>query len=294
MSTYNLGRAFYGPYQYLELYKRYGLALHPKFALFCFFSGNDIRDIKEYDRWLKDGIYYTHRDPSRVSFFRRYWNAFMDSGEALYVAVEKWWFRRPGHALDPDLGVFRVSGKDVRMKFDSDYWNPAESPEQLLASQPWHELDSLLAEFHQLSAANGITPVVVYIPTSMQVYGRQFTGEGGSFVQEKMKTQVQFESNEADALATLAARNELRYVNLLPVFQCLASQGKVLFYLVDTHWNRDGREAAAEYLAASLGAGTQNATILDGCAEPDRKPAQQEIRAGASASASIPQSASQP
>jgi hypothetical protein len=272
MSAFNLGLAFYGPYQYLELYKRYGIGLHPKYAIFCFASATDIRDIEEYKRWLTEGIYYTHRDPARVSFFRRYLNAFMDSGEAIYVAAEKWWLRRPGHPLDPDLGVFRVGTKDVRMKLEPDFWNPTESPEQLLASDPWRELSSLLAEVRQLSLANGITPIVVYIPTTIQVYGRQFTGEGGSFVQEKMKTQVQFESNEADALGALTSQKEIRYINLLPIFQCLAARGNVLYYLVDPHWNREGREAAAEYLAVSLGASPEKASMLDGCyAEPDGK-----------------------
>jgi hypothetical protein len=272
MSTFNLGLGYYGPYQYLEIYKRYGLALHPKIALFCFFSGNDIRDIWQYKRWLADGIYYTHRDPARVSFFRRYLNAFMDAGEAIYVAVENWWHRRPGAALDPEVGVFRVGGKDVRIKLDSDYWNLPGAPQQLLASDPWRDLSGLLAEFRELSQANGITPIVVYFPTSAQVYGRQFTGVGGSFVQEKMKTQVQLESNEADALGMLASQNDMRYINVLPVFQCLAARGDVLYYLVDSHWNSKGREAAAEFLAVSLGASPEKAHMLDGCyAEPEGK-----------------------
>jgi acetyltransferase AlgX (SGNH hydrolase-like protein) len=265
MSTFNLGRAWYGPYQYLELYKRYGLALHPKYAIFCFFSGNDIRDIEEYKRWLNEGIYYSNRDPARVSFFRRYANAFLDSGEALFVAVEKMWLRRPGHGFNPDMGVFRLGNEDVRMKFDSDYWNPTETPQQLLSSDPWRELGTLIADFRKLSEANGITPVILYIPAAIQVYGRRFTGQGGSFVQEKMKNQVQFESNEAEASATLAAQNEIRYINLLPVFQCLAARGKLLYYPFDTHWNREGREAAAEYVAVSLGADAKKMSLLDGC-----------------------------
>ena len=265
LSIFNLGRSYYGPYQYLEIDRRYGLALHPKYVIFSFSSVNDIRDIEEYKRWMKEGIYYSNLDPSRVSFLRRYANAFMDSGEAIYVAIDKWWLRRPGHALDPDLGVFRLGNANVRMTFDSDYWNPTESSQELLASEPWRDLASLIAEFRKLSEDNGITPIIMYIPTAIQVYAREFTGEGGSFVQEKMKTQVQFESNEAEALATLASQNQIHYINLLPVFQCLASRGELLYYSFASHWNSEGREAAAEYVAVALGADAKKMSLLDDC-----------------------------
>ena len=247
LSTYNLGRGWYGPNQYLEMLKRYAIPLHPKYALFCFFSGNDIEDLKAYKRWQRTGRYYSFEDPARAWFVRRYFAAFFDTAEYLVDAAVKSWRGREGHGLDPDLGVFQIGPDKVRLKFDSDYWNATKTAGQLLATEPWQDLGSVLKQFHDLSAAQGITPVVVYIPTTAQTYAAQFTGEGGSDVQENIRTTRQFQSNAAEALGALADKAQTRYVNLLPVFQCLGKQ-KLLHYQFDTHWNRDGRDAAAQYI----------------------------------------------
>jgi len=55
LSTFNLGRGWYGPHQYVELLRRYGLGLRPRFAVLCIFSGNDIEDIRQYEQWAKGG-----------------------------------------------------------------------------------------------------------------------------------------------------------------------------------------------------------------------------------------------
>lgn len=57
-SIFNMGRGWYGPYQYLELLKRHATKLRPRYVFFMFFSGNDIRDVQEYERWKRSGHYY--------------------------------------------------------------------------------------------------------------------------------------------------------------------------------------------------------------------------------------------
>jgi hypothetical protein len=56
LTVTGLGVEGYGPFQYLEVLKRYGLKRKPKYALFSFFEGNDISDIREYQRWSGVGI----------------------------------------------------------------------------------------------------------------------------------------------------------------------------------------------------------------------------------------------
>lgn len=55
-STQNLGRSWYGPYQYVEVCKRYAIPLKPKVVLSCFFAGNDVQDIDEYERWERGDL----------------------------------------------------------------------------------------------------------------------------------------------------------------------------------------------------------------------------------------------
>jgi hypothetical protein len=47
LSTFNLGRGWYGPHQYLELLRRHGPELGARYALFCFFDGNDVENVEE-------------------------------------------------------------------------------------------------------------------------------------------------------------------------------------------------------------------------------------------------------
>src|SRR5262249_54586850 len=44
----NLGVAGYGPFQYLEVLKRYALPLKPKYAFFVFYAGNDIENTRAF------------------------------------------------------------------------------------------------------------------------------------------------------------------------------------------------------------------------------------------------------
>lgn len=255
LSTFNLGRAWYGPYQYLELFRRYAVPLRERYAILCFFAGNDITDIQEYRQWLTTGEYYFYTDYSRASFLRRYHMAGYEAPMALLNVIESWWAEpklKPRPAAN--LGVFQLGKQRVVMK--TDYWNQTETTQRLLSSEPWEDLRSLLTEFHHLSIENGITPIVVYIPTKIQVYGRFFTGEGGPEVLAKIKGQLLFETNSAQAFRILAQQLDIGLIDLLPGFQRLAAEGKLLYYPFDTHWNREGREAAAKLVGAALGAST--------------------------------------
>ena len=67
----NLGVAGYGPFQYLEVLKRYALPLKPKYAFFVFYAGNDIDDMRSYRTWETEGGYHIGYLLSR-SFPMRY------------------------------------------------------------------------------------------------------------------------------------------------------------------------------------------------------------------------------
>src|ERR1051325_3081934 len=59
----NLGRAWYGPYQYLALLKREIRGGSFRYVVFCFFAGNDLDDMRQYERWnQKRGDYYFYKN----------------------------------------------------------------------------------------------------------------------------------------------------------------------------------------------------------------------------------------
>lgn len=257
LSILNLGRGWYGPPQYLEVFKRHGLGMKAQYALLSFFSGNDAEDTRQYMRWQRGGEggdYYSFI-VGRKNFFIRYLHAFRDT----YSAIHKWskeWFgvtdvafanEAISRGVHPDMGMIELNGQIVPMVFN--YWNQHATSEQLLARDEWKTLRTLMAEFKAVALENRIEPIIVFIPTKAEVYGSFFSEHSGQRFLLKIREQLQFEMNSAEALQTVAQEQGIRIVNLLPHFKELARQGKVLYYPFDTHWNRTGREAAAEVIA---------------------------------------------
>jgi hypothetical protein len=249
-ATFNLSRSWYGPYQYLELLKRYGLALRPKVVLLGFYAGNDIEDIREYHRWRREHRYYFYADHAQRPFFVRYAIALTDTGASLRDTIAKRVARqtRPvaSGEIHPNLGVIRVGAQSVPMVFGD--WNPEGSAEQLLATVEWQALHALLTEFHHLCRANGILPVLLYIPSKSQVYAEYVMPHSGRRFVQAAARQRPIRTNMVAAITTLAQRVELPLINLLPYFEQQAEAGKLLYYPFDTHWSGEGIQAAADYI----------------------------------------------
>ena len=282
--TFNLGREWYGPFQYLELFKRYAPRLKPRYAVLCFFDGNDIEDTKQYLRWQKGNSYYTF--VLSTNYVGRYFMAFRDSYEFLLNQAERFvdrrWSTTPTTAgteerqpvpkqgegrssdLHPDLGLVTLRDRLLPMRFR--YWNQPLATGQLLESEEWQAVGQVLKDLQQLATEHGIVPVTLFIPTKVEVYGALHSPRSGHHFLQRISEQVRFENNSHDAFLAIAEQAGILTVDLLPAFRSLAREGKVLYYPFDTHWNPLGRRTAAEILAASLRKLPASFTSMcDGC-----------------------------
>ena len=127
-------------------------------------------------------------------------------------------------------------------------WNPEGSAEQLLATAEWQALHALLTEFHHLCRAEGILPVLLYIPSKSQVYAEYAMAHSGRRFVQAAARQHPIRTNMVEAITTLAQRVELPLINLLPYFEQQAEAGRLLYYPFDTHWSGEGIQAAADYI----------------------------------------------
>lgn len=173
--TKNLGLGWYGPFQYLSVFERYGLKQEPKYALFCFFEGNDIGDIHEYLKWKEGG----------------------------------------------------------------DYWNA---------------LKEILRRFKVVSSLNRVIPIVVFIPSTVHIYAPYSVLPSGARWLKIRDAQISSKSNTETAVMRLLAQVGIRTISLTASFEEAANKGRFLYYDFDTHWNSEGREIAASYVAAKLAA----------------------------------------
>ncbi|HEX2055729.1 MAG TPA: hypothetical protein VHF07_04495, partial [Nitrospiraceae bacterium] len=240
LATFNLGREWYGPFQYLELFKKYAPRLKPRYAVLCFFDGNDAEDTKQYLRWQNGERYYTFAISQH--YMSRYLTALHDSYHFLLSqaerVVDRTWSTitgtavieqtrpvpKPGESrssdVHPDLGLVVLRDGMVPMRFI--YWNQSLTTKQLLESEEWQAIGKVLKEFQRLTAQQGIVPVVLFIPKKVDVYGAFYSPRSGQNFLQRIKEHMRFQNNSHDAFLTVAEQAGIRTVDLLPVFRMMA------------------------------------------------------------------------
>jgi hypothetical protein len=252
LTVINLGKAGYNPFQYLEVFKRYGLAQKPQFALFCFYEGNDISEMKMYLRWKRgEGSYYG----SSQTFMQKYWAALFQTTRlltgGLWQALEAGLRQIYPQSYHPDIVVVRLSvNRQYRTLFVDRL--KVRSTGDMLQSEEWSELRKILNAFKNISAKNGIVPLIMYIPSVAHIYADYSTGESGGNWLAARDAQIAVKNNEENAMGAVAQELKIELVNLVALFEEAARQGKMVYETLDSHWNAEGREIAARYVADLL------------------------------------------
>lgn len=237
-ATFNMGRGWYGPPQYVELLREHGSRLRPEVVLFCFFDGNDMKDLEQYDLWRQGGSYYDF-GAIEAPFFRRLGVALRDTGRTALQALRYLRPRRSSSdaSLREQSGVreVRVGDRTVTMRFG---YHPDSPAGRALRGEPaWSRMRRLLTEFQSLAGRTGTTPVLLFIPSKDSVYGEQSQPWAGS--SEEMLRKI------ADDLGMI-------FIDLLPPFRESAARGELLYHPFDSHWNSAGRRLAAILIAERL------------------------------------------
>jgi hypothetical protein len=254
LTTCNLGRANYGPHQYLKVLQRYAMELRPQFALFCFFSGNDIQDIQRYEEWQQGQNYYDFA--SGRSFLGRFKAFLLDIGRALEKNMglrKMWnnvWLYWHNEKVHPDLGLVRLGDQQLLMCFGS--WNPGESPEELINTRGFSTLRKLLADFRDICCQHGIAPVIVYLPHKMEIYADLVSDQSGRTVRTRLANQLAAMDNMVQAFRRTVDQLNLELVDMTTPFREAARKGVLLYYPFDTHWNPRARQMAAQLIASRL------------------------------------------
>lgn len=110
----------------------------------------------------------------------------------------------------------------------------------------------MLVEFSRICKNEQIKPVLVFIPTVLQIYGRYYTADSPPKFLANIGQQLKYETNSEEALARIADELEVQLIDLVPTFRDFARRGILLYYPFDSHWNSRGKQAAAEAVAKSL------------------------------------------
>jgi hypothetical protein len=261
----NLGVSGYGPPQYLEVMKRYGLKYEPKYALMAFFEGNDIANTGKYLRWRGKRKENVHFDLlyviSEKSFFSRYWLMLTGTGSFIKktmsreaeIVLGKMGISGYTFDIHPDVAVLKL-GEAKYEKVLLVERLTSDSPDDLLKKEEWQEMRRILAEFKDVCEAHQIVPLLMYIPAGVHIYAPYSTNRSGRNWLQVREQQIAGRKNTEEAMTRLVQGLNLDMISLSAIFELAAKQGKLLHYNLDPHWNSEGRELASSFVADFLNA----------------------------------------
>jgi hypothetical protein len=235
------------------LLKDYGIQKQPKYAVFSFFEGNDLREIRKYLQWKKGGVYNSNGVVSRT-FLDRYKIAMQDTvrylREVISVLVQLGWSAIIGQRTHPDLVSLQIADKEFKTIMF--YKNDTRSTEEIIRSVEWKELRNILEAFNSICQKHEITPIVLYIPDAANIYAQYITAESGTNWRNRRHEQVEARANMEEAVTAVAKKLNIAFISLTPSFEAAAREGAMLYYPFDSHWNSQGREIAAAVVSQFL------------------------------------------
>jgi acetyltransferase AlgX (SGNH hydrolase-like protein) len=262
MTVRNLGKSGYGPAQYLQALKRFGLPDKPRIAVMAFYEGNDIPEVRDYLFWksgrtseLRGYLFKFATD----SLWRRYTVAVAASlvelrntaGAFDEVFLQKLAAARSyPQQTHPDIAILNLGGQFYPKLFIDKL--PETTADQMLATHELRAIGNIFDEFREVCKANRITPVILYIPTALQIYAPYTTAASGSHWLPVRDRQIAVRENVEKAITILANESGVDLISLTPEFQRAAAKGKMIYYALDAHWNEEGREIAARFIGGLL------------------------------------------
>ena len=222
-STINLGQIAYGLRQELEVLKRYALPLKPKLVLWVLFGGNDLRDIKLYEKQLEQVGELHESVPIEQLFI---YNSLIAAGN-LYRRI----FNAVPRALHHSGLFTRTDGIIERVYFgqSTDNWTPHQ----------WQVTIDTLKEANRLTSENGAVFVVVYVPRKFRIYKEHI----------KLSPEHNIASWKINSLPNelekWCAEQDMFFIDTSPHLEEYVAKGVHPYLIDDVHWNSLGHETAA-------------------------------------------------
>jgi hypothetical protein len=257
----NLGEGDTGPQAQLDALRKYGLKKRPQWVIMAYFEGNDLHDVETYDQ----------ANPFILTRFGKY---------LLVQSIAAWRGRRQEGANTTVAPVYRypitvtINGIDLEMAFVSSYVAWLSTGRDVIeSSQNYRIAREAILHARELSEGADARFLLVLLPSKEHVYlpyinaadtlTRVFADvpmierdEAGflQFTSERATPELtrQNMDDQARLLADFCAENQMRFLDLTPIFQEEAGTGAELYYPYDTHWNQRGQDLAAHTIAGYL------------------------------------------
>jgi hypothetical protein len=242
LKTLTLGVPGIGPWEYLQIYRRFGAKRQPKIVVMNLYEGNDLRDIRRFEEFRATGR-QRKREAIGGPFAWSYALAFTKA------AIEEQIRKLRDRNRDDFRYEVQAEGRTISMNVGNADQDELASAYAMAAGRLDPSLyEGPLKAFAELARAEGFRPVLAYIPSAYTAYARSVR-----FADEKAGRAVrEMSEKQRTWLAANAPRLGLPFVDMTPSFRRAAETGLLTHFPANMHLTPAGHKVAAEALAAGL------------------------------------------
>ncbi len=241
--AYNLGIGGTGPYEYLEMLKRFA-HFKPRITVMNIYEGNDLRDIIKYKEFVvSGGMSESDRKdkPPAWSYAAQFFKSSETMLEILvsssFTATREYNFHYSAPVSGGQILAMNVANKDQGEVERAIQLRDGKISTDLFAEP--------LKNYVDWAKANGITPIVTYIPSMYTAYQSTVTFEDpevGKMVQDFSAAQRKWLGEHAQAIGYY-------FVDLTPFLQEAAAQREVTHFPSNVHLTAKGEKAVGTHTA---------------------------------------------
>lgn len=246
-SVLNLGKGAIGPYEYLEILRRYGLPKQPRTVVMNLYEGNDLRDAARYHEHRARGAANDEAAPNEapaISPKRSY--ALNLLGAVAEMLIE---------ATTPPEEEFRYrvtlgGGETLLINGDNADLDEVATARDVARGEldpaAW---DEALAAFAALAREHGFRAIVSYSPSAYTAYAASV-----DFADPNLHALMRdFSRRQRAWLVQAAEHHGLELIDLTPALQARAARSETtLYFPLNRHYSQAGHRAVAEILSEGL------------------------------------------
>jgi hypothetical protein len=286
LSVYNLGQPGIGAYEYIQIFKKFGIQKSPRIVIMNVYEGNDLRDVAryyDYRRYHEPTGENTQPTPmssrsvaiSDVILDKKLLEEHSYTYNLANSLFEYWQASDPPSPSSPDTSG-EVRKRKINFKYSFVFaeetipFNPenvdideVDYAERLFNQELQFEVFGALREpiesFVELSQQYGFVPIVTYTPSAYTAYAANVVFEEPA-LKEIMPW---FSHQQRDYLKEQAAALGYTFVDLTPALQDAArahGPQELLYYRYDLHLTSAGHTVIAEAISQAL----QDMDLIEG------------------------------
>ncbi len=245
MTAYSLDLPGIGPYEYIEILRRSGLALTPRYVVLNISEGNDLRDVERFFAFIA-GDAPEFRKAKRMGgpFAVSYALAFLKG------AIEKLVKDIAGAARPDFRYTVTVDGVETPLNVTNNDPDELEYAQRVANGELSPALyEDALTSFVALARAENFVAVVSYIPSGYTAYADSVVFSDPS-IGPALRS---YSEMQRQWLADNAVRLGYVFIDTTQSMQA-ASRERLTYFPANSHLTAAGHEAAAEAVAAGIAA----------------------------------------